>query len=64
MSDLTHIFKVDQKVKCNLDGAFYDGTVKEISKTYVIVDIPGVSDHCMFETGVNMDCIYPDYNFE
>lgn len=46
MSDLTHIFKVGQKVKCSMDGKFYNGTVKETHTDYIIVDIPEISDHC------------------
>ena len=64
MANLTHLFKIGQKVKCNLDGKIHNGTVKEIYPGYIIVDIPDVSDHCYFENGFNMDCVYPDYNFK
>ena len=62
MANLTHLFKVGQKVKCNLDEEFFNGTVKETYRDYIIVDIPEISDHCMFENGFNMDCVYPIYN--
>ena len=62
-ADLTHIFKVDQKVRCRLDGEFYKGTVKEVYEDYIIVDIPEVSDHCWFEQGLNAGCVFPEYNF-
>ena len=62
MSNLTHLFKVEQKVKCNFDGIFYEGTVKETHEDYIIVDVPRVSDHCKYENGFNMDCVYPEYN--
>ena len=29
MSNLTHLFSVGQKVRCNMDGTFYRGTVTE-----------------------------------
>lgn len=63
MANLTHLFKEGQKVKCNMDGKFYKGTVKEVYTDYIIIDIPEISYHCYFEEGFNMDCVYPDYNF-
>ena len=63
MSNLTHIFKVGQKVKCDMDGKMHNGVVKEIYDDHIIVDIPEVFDHCWFESGFNIDCVYPDYNF-
>ena len=63
MSDLTHLFKIGQKVKCNFDGKLYGGTVMETYANHIIVNVPDVSDHCWFENGFNIDCVYPDYNF-
>lgn len=63
MSNLTHLFKVNQKVKCNMDGKFYDGTVTEVYTDHIIVDIPQISDHCWFEQDFNLDCVHPVYNF-
>lgn len=63
MAALNHLFKVGQKVKCELDGTFYDGTVTKTETDYIIVDIPNISDHCRFESGINIDCVYPEYNF-
>lgn len=63
MSDLTHLFKVGQKVKCNMDGELYNGTVKETYTDHIIVDIPEISDNCWFEHGLNICDVYPDYNF-
>ena len=63
MSNLTHLFHVCQKVKCSFDGKLHDGTVKEVYTDHIIVDVPDISDHCWFEQGFNMDCVYPDYNF-
>ena len=62
MANLTHLFKVGQKVKCRLDGEMFKGTVREVYADHIIVDVPGVSDHCWFENGLNMGDVYPDYN--
>lgn len=64
MSDLIHLFKTGQKVRCKLDGNFYSGTVKEIFMDHIIVDIPEINDHCWFGTGINIEDVFPDYNFE
>ena len=63
MANLTHLFHVGQKVKCNFDGKFYDGVVKETYVDHIIVDVPDISDHCWFEEGLNIGDVYPDYNF-
>ena len=63
MADLTHLFSIGQKVRCKLDGKFYDGTVTETHTDHIIVDVPEISNHCYFEEGFNMDCVYPEYNF-
>ena len=64
MADLTHLFRVGQRVYCNLDHVMYVGVVKKVYADHIIVDIPEVSDHCWFEEDLNMDCVYPEYNFE
>ena len=63
MSNLTHLFKIGQKVKCNMDGKLHSGIVKETYTEHIIVDIPDISDHCWFENGFNISDVYPDYNF-
>lgn len=63
MADLRHLFKVGQNVRCNLDGDFYAGTITDIGEKHVIVDVPGISDHCWFESGFNLCDVYPEYNF-
>lgn len=63
MNNLTHLFKPEQKVRCNMDGTFHKGTVREVYNDHIIVDIPKISDHCWFEEGLNIDCVYPEYNF-
>lgn len=64
MSNLTHLFKNGQKVICRMDEKLCKGTVEEIYKDHIIVNIPGISDHCWFENGFNIDCVYPEYNFK
>ena len=71
MSDLTHLFTIGQPVRCRLDEKFYNsgrltyrGTVKETYPDHIIVDIPEISKHCWFENDFNMDCVYPEYNFQ
>lgn len=63
MSDLTHLFKIGQKVKCNFDGKLHNGTIKETYTDHIIVNVPDISDHCYFENGFNISDVYPDYNF-
>lgn len=61
MSDLTHLFTIGQPVRCRLDEKFYKG---ETYPDHIIVDIPEISKHCRFENDFNMDCVYPEYNFQ
>ena len=63
MSNLAHLFKIGQEVRCNMDGKLYKGTVKEIYTDYIIVDIPEISDRCWFESGFNIGDVYPENNF-
>lgn len=60
MADLTHLFKIGQRVRCNFDGKLNQGVVKEIHQNHIIVDVPDISDHCMYENGFNIDCVLPD----
>ena len=54
MANLDHLFHLYQPVRCRMDGKFYKGTVVEIYPDHIIVDIPGVSDHCWFENDLNI----------
>lgn len=49
MADLTHIFKVGQRVKCRMDEDIHDGVIKETFKDHVIIDVPDVSDGSVSE---------------
>lgn len=62
MSDLTHLFRVGQVVRCRFDNDFCMGTVKETYTNHIIVDVPEVSDHCWFENGFNISCVQPVYD--
>lgn len=63
MANLTHLFKIGQNVKVNMDGKFFKGTVKETYEDHIIINVPEISDHCYFEEGFNLDTVYPEYNF-
>lgn len=63
MADLTHIFKVGQRVKCRMDEDIHDGVIKETFKDHVIIDIPDVLNHCWFENDLNIEDVIPVYNF-
>lgn len=39
------------------------GIVTEVHDDHIIVDIPEINNHCWFEEGLNLDCVYPIYNF-
>ena len=62
-SKLQHLFKVGQNVKCRIDGIMQKGIVTEVHDDHIIVDIPEINNHCWFEEGLNLDCVYPIYNF-
>lgn len=62
MSNLTHLFRVGQVVRCRFDNDFCMGTVKETYPNHIIVDVPEVSDHCWFENGFNISSVQPVYS--
>lgn len=63
MSNLTHLFKPGQKVRWKTEGKTYGGTVTKTYEDHIIVDVPQISDHCWFEQNLNLDELYPEYNF-
>lgn len=63
MANLTHLFKVNQEVKVDFEGTFYPGTVKETYEDHIIVDVPEISDHMWYEEDLNLDKVFPEYNF-
>lgn len=64
MSNLTRLFTIGQIVQCRMDKKFYKGIVKETYPDHIVVDIPEISEHCWFENDFNMDCVYPECNFQ
>lgn len=64
MSNLTRLFTIGQIVRCRKDKKFYKGIVKETYPDHIVVDIPEISEHCWFENDFNMDCVYPECNFQ
>ena len=64
MTNLTHLFKVNQKVKVSFGGMFYPGTIKETYEDHIIVDVPEISNHMWYEEDLNLDNVFPEYNME
>ncbi len=63
MANLTHLFKENQKVMVSVDGEMFAGIVKETFEDHIIVNVPEISDHMWYENGLNMDHVFPEYNF-
>lgn len=62
MSNLTHLFKVNQAVKVNLDGKIYKGTVTKTYEDHIIINAPEISNHLYYDADM-LDTVYPEYNF-
>lgn len=63
MANLTHLWTVNQPIKTFIDGRLYKGLIKEVYPDHLIVNVFGFSDHVWYESGLNLDTLYPDYNF-
>ena len=70
MADLTHLFKVGQEVKIknddfdNVDGISFDnGVVKETYADHIIVTNIEIDVNGWYEEGLNINKIFPKYNF-
>lgn len=68
MANLTHLFKVGQKVKYKNDDfdavkKFTDCVVKETHADHIIITDTETNTDLYIEEGFNMDCVFPDYNF-
>lgn len=37
--------------------------IKTADVDYIIVDVPEISGHCRFESGFNIEDVFPEYNF-
>jgi len=67
MSNLTHLFKVGQKVTYRNND--FDATcrnipcvVKETYSDHIIITDTETNTDLWIEEGFNMDCVYPEYN--
>ena len=68
MANLTHLFKVGQKVRYknnDFDAVekFLDCVVKETYADHIIITYLKTDTDLWIEEGFNMDCVYPIYNF-
>lgn len=68
MSDLTHLFKVGQKVyqrNTDFDAVkeFTPCVVKETYSDHIIITDTETDTDLYIAEGFGLDCVYPDYNF-
>ena len=63
MVKVSRLFKVGQAVRVLSDGQFHKGVVKQVSDNDMIVDVPDICDHVLYEQGWNLGNVYPEYNF-
>lgn len=68
MSDLTHLFKVGEKVFFRDDAfdsleKFVPCTVKETYTDHIIITDDKTQTDFYIESGINLDLVYPAYNF-
>lgn len=69
MTDLTHLFKIGQKVKIKNEQDFTnkvyfdDGEIIETYPDHIIVKNIKYDVNGWYEEGFNIGEIYPDYNF-
>ena len=64
MVNLTRLFKVGQKVRVRSDGDMHNGVIKEVYEKVMIIDVEGVSDHCWYEVGLNLDNVYSEVQID
>lgn len=68
MANLTHLWKVGQNVRIrNTDidtiQKWYTGYVQEVHSDHLIVFCNKINHTMWFEENMNLDCLYPEYNF-
>lgn len=68
MANLAHLFHVGQKVKIrngDFDSLqkFDNGIVKEAHEDHIIVTETKTNTDGWYEEGLNIDMLYPEYNF-
>lgn len=64
MANLTHLFKIGQKVRCKNDDfdaveKFDDGIVKEVHEDHIIINLTELDVDMYYEEGFNLDMVYP-----
>ena len=69
MADLTHLFKVGQHVKYKNDDfdavkKFISCIVKETYPDHIIITDTETNTDLWCEEGLNMDCVFPDYEYK
>lgn len=69
MADLTHLFKVGQHVKYKNEdfdavNKFVPCIVKETYPDHIIITDTETNTDLWCEEGFNMDCVFPDYEYE
>ena len=68
MTNLTHLFKVGQKVKVKNDDfdareKFSDAVVTLVEEDHVIARELETDTKLHFYEGINLEMVFPDYNF-
>lgn len=68
MTNLTHLFKVGQKVKVKNDDfdareKFSDAVVTLVEEDHVIARELETDTNLHFYGGINLEMVFPDYNF-
>lgn len=68
MADLTHLWKVGQRVRIRSNDfemqEWLTGYVQEVYSDHLIVYCNEIDHNMWFEQGMNMGDLYPEYNFE
>lgn len=68
MSDLTHLWKVGQRVRIRINDfdmqGWLTGYVQEVYSDHLIVYCNEIDHNMWFEQDMNLGDLYPEYNFE
>lgn len=69
MADLTHLFEIGQHVKYRNDDfdavkKFIPCVVKETYPDHIIITDTETNTDLWCEEGLNMDCVFPDYEYK
>ena len=68
MADLTHLWKVGQRVRIRSNDSemqeWLTGYVQEVYSDHLIVHCNEIGHNMWFEKDMNLGDLYPEYNFE